>query len=207
MNWRKLVFPKCCVDHLTARKWLPCWRGAWAPPRHTDVTRFPIAERFCTALIDAFGVDFARFLARQSSCGGLWRAAQFSSCRPRFGQELKRRRRRRAQVGDFDIGIRTADGDSPPARPLTPRARRQQRNFPKSASTLAEFVACARASPPIVGSIRNVSQCAARATSTECRTWTLKLWTLKLLVRSNNNCDCAESRTGRAWRRYPALQM
>jgi len=34
MNWRKLVFPKCYVDRLTARNWLLCWRAACILPRH-----------------------------------------------------------------------------------------------------------------------------------------------------------------------------
>jgi hypothetical protein len=74
MNWRKLVFPKCCVDHLTARKWLPCWRGAWAPPRHTDVARFPIAERFLYRPHRRFWRRRRQLRGRQSSYGGLWRA-------------------------------------------------------------------------------------------------------------------------------------
>jgi hypothetical protein len=75
MNWRKPVFPKCCVARLTARKWLPCWRDACAPPRDTDVTRFPIAGPFCTALTDASGVvDVASVVADNRAtqgCGAL----------------------------------------------------------------------------------------------------------------------------------------
>jgi hypothetical protein len=45
-----------------------------------------------------------------------------------------------------------------PHWPLTPRARPQHRNFPKPASALAEFATVLAHSPPIVGSITNVSQ-------------------------------------------------